>query len=115
MTIITKTSFATLDSGVKVFYREAGDASKPTVLLLHGFPTSSNQFRHLIPYLAAGGKYHVIAPDLPGFGFTEVPAGWKHGFEGMKNVVRDFTDKVGLKEFAVYIFDYGSPTAFRYV
>jgi len=108
-----KTTTVTLPSGVNVFYREAGNASKPTVLLLHGFPTSSIQFRNLIPYIAATGRYHVLAPDLPGFGFTEVPAGFKHGFDGMKNVIRDFVDKVGVKEFAVYIFDYGSPTAFR--
>jgi len=113
MAITTKTAIVTLDSGVKVFYREAGDATKPTVLLLHGFPTSSFQFRHLIPYIAATGKYHVLAPDLPGFGFTEVPKEFKHGFDGMKNVARDFTDKLGIKEYAVYIFDYGSPTAFR--
>jgi len=109
----TKTTTVALDSGVKVFYREAGDASKPTVLLLHGFPSSSFQYRNLITYIAETGRYHVLAPDLPGFGFTEVPSGYKHGFDGMKNVIRDFVDKVDVKEFAVYIFDYGSPTAFR--
>jgi len=106
-------STITLSSGVKVFYRHAGVPTLPTLLLLHGFPSSSFQYRNLIPLVASTKKYHVIAPDLPGFGFTEVPQGWKHGFEGMKEVVKDFLDAVGIERFAVYIFDYGSPTAFR--
>ncbi|KDQ11327.1 hypothetical protein BOTBODRAFT_162858 [Botryobasidium botryosum FD-172 SS1] len=106
-------STITLASGVKVFYRHAGSPTLPTLLLLHGFPSSSFQYRNLIPFVASTGKYHVIAPDLPGFGFTEVPEGWTHGFEGMKEVVKDLLDAIKVEKFAVYIFDYGSPTAFR--
>jgi pimeloyl-ACP methyl ester carboxylesterase len=109
----SKIATVSLDSGVQVFYRQAGNPSKSTVLLLHGFPTSSFQFRNLIPLIASTGRYNVIAPDLPGFGFTKVPEGYKHTFDGMKNVVRDFVDKIGVKEFVVYIFDYGAPTALR--
>jgi pimeloyl-ACP methyl ester carboxylesterase len=99
--------------GVNVFYREAGPADAPVVLLLHGFPTSSFQYRNLIPLLA--DKYHVIAPDLPGFGFTEVPAerDYKYSFENLAKTIEAFTDALHLKHYALYVFDYGAPTGFR--
>jgi pimeloyl-ACP methyl ester carboxylesterase len=99
--------------GVNVFYREAGDPAAPTVLLLHGFPTSSLMFRELIPRLAK--KYHVVAPDLPGFGFTEVPVERKYvySFDNIANTIGAFTEAVGLKSYAIYIFDYGAPTGLR--
>jgi pimeloyl-ACP methyl ester carboxylesterase len=106
--------FNTVDvDGLQVFYREAGDRSKPTLLLLHGFPSASHMFRDLIPTLA--DRYHVIAPDLPGFGMTEQPARdkFKYTFDNIANVVERFTELLGLKKFALYIFDYGAPIGFR--
>ena len=99
--------------GVSVFYREAGAPDAPFVLLLHGFPTSSFQFRELIPRLA--DQYHVIAPDLPGFGFTEVPdrRHYKYSFDGLAETILAFTDALGLARYALYVFDYGAPTGFR--
>jgi pimeloyl-ACP methyl ester carboxylesterase len=99
--------------GVSVFYREAGAPDAPLVLLLHGFPTSSFQFRELIPRLA--DQYHVIAPDLPGFGFTEVPdrRHYKYSFDGLAETILAFTDALGLTRYALYVFDYGAPTGFR--
>jgi pimeloyl-ACP methyl ester carboxylesterase len=99
--------------GVKVFYREAGPADAPVVLLLHGFPTSSFQYRELIPRLA--DKYHVIAPDLPGFGFTEVPQqrGYRYTFDALAETMLAFTDALGLSSYTLYVFDYGAPTGFR--
>jgi pimeloyl-ACP methyl ester carboxylesterase len=99
--------------GVNVFYREAGPADGPVVLLLHGFPASSFQYRELIPRLA--DKYRVIAPDLPGFGFTEVPETrkYKYSFDALAQTVLAFTDALGLKRYALYVFDYGAPTGFR--
>jgi len=99
--------------GVNVFYREAGRADAPVVLLLHGFPTSSFQYRELIPRLA--DKYRVIAPDLPGFGFTEVPEKrkYKYTFEALAETILAFTDVLGLTRYALYVFDYGAPTGFR--
>ena len=99
--------------GVTVFYREAGPADAPVVLLLHGFPTSSFQYRELIPRLA--DRYRVIAPDLPGFGFTEVPEKrqYKYSFDALANTVLAFTDALHLKRYALYVFDYGAPTGFR--
>jgi pimeloyl-ACP methyl ester carboxylesterase len=98
---------------LNIFYREAGNPSAPHILLLHGFPTSSHQYRNLIPLLAA--KYHVLAPDLPGFGLTEVPDGvkFKYTFENFAKVVGEFLDTLKIKEFAIYLFDYGAPTGFR--
>jgi pimeloyl-ACP methyl ester carboxylesterase len=98
-------------SGHSVFYREAGDPAHPTVLLLHGFPTSSHMFRTLIPLLA--DAYHVVAPDLPGFGFTRSPEGFRYRFDGLAEVIGGFTDALGLGRFAVYVFDYGAPVGFR--
>jgi pimeloyl-ACP methyl ester carboxylesterase len=99
--------------GVNVFYREAGPADAPVVLLLHGFPTSSFQYRELIPRLA--DRYHVIAPDLPGFGFTEVPArrSYTYTFDALAKTVFAFTNALKLTRYALYVFDYGAPTGFR--
>jgi pimeloyl-ACP methyl ester carboxylesterase len=99
--------------GIKIFYREAGDAAAPVVLLLHGFPTSSFMFRELIPRLA--DEYRVLAPDLPGFGFTEVPAtrNYTYSFEALARTIESFTEALGLNRYAIYIFDYGAPTGLR--
>lgn len=99
--------------GVHVLYREAGHPEAPVVLLLHGFPASSFQYRELIPRLA--DQYRVIAPDLPGFGFTEVPDERKfdYSFDGLARTVEAFTEALQLKSYALYVFDYGAPTGFR--
>jgi len=99
--------------GVEVFYRAAGDPSAPVLLLLHGFPASSFMFRELIPRLA--DQYRVIAPDLPGFGFTNVPEkrDYRYSFEALARTLEAFTDALGLKRYAIYVFDYGAPTGFR--
>jgi pimeloyl-ACP methyl ester carboxylesterase len=99
--------------GLNLFYREAGKAGQPKLLLLHGFPTSSHMFRDLIPLLS--GQFHVIAPDLPGFGRTDLPArsDFKYTFENIAKVIDRFTEIVGFDKFAVYIFDYGAPTGLR--
>ena len=99
--------------GNQVFYREAGSKTNPTLLLLHGFPTSSHMFRDLIPALAA--KYHVVAPDLPGFGFSDPPdrAQFRYTFENLAKVIGRFTEVIGLDRFAIYIFDYGAPVGLR--
>jgi pimeloyl-ACP methyl ester carboxylesterase len=104
--------YASVD-GHKVFYREAGSKTAPTILLLHGFPTSSHMFRNLIPALA--DQYHVVAPDLPGFGFSDAPdrKQFPYTFEHLAKVMASFTDAIGLKTFAVYVFDYGAPIGFR--
>jgi pimeloyl-ACP methyl ester carboxylesterase len=103
---------ATVD-GHKIFYREAGDPNAPTLLLLHGFPTSSHMFRNLIPLLA--DRYRVVAPDLPGFGFSDVPdrARFKYSFDQLANVIDRFTTTIGLTRYAIYVFDYGAPVGFR--
>jgi pimeloyl-ACP methyl ester carboxylesterase len=102
-----------VDGGVTVFYREAGPSDAPTVLLLHGFPTSSFQYRELIPRLA--DRYRVIAPDFPGFGFTEVPdkRRYKYTFDALANTLLAFTVALHLERYALYVFDYGAPTGFR--
>jgi pimeloyl-ACP methyl ester carboxylesterase len=99
--------------GCKIFYREAGDPQAPAVLLLHGFPTSSHMFRNLIPQLA--GDYHVVAPDLPGFGFSDAPdhKTFQYTFDHLAEVIGAFVEQIGLKKFAVYVFDYGAPVGFR--
>jgi pimeloyl-ACP methyl ester carboxylesterase len=99
--------------GVEIFYRSAGSKSAPAVLLLHGFPSSSHMFRNLIPLLSA--QYRVIAPDLPGFGFTVVPTErkYEYTFANLATTIEAFLDALSIEKFAVYIFDYGAPTAFR--
>jgi pimeloyl-ACP methyl ester carboxylesterase len=99
--------------GVNIFYREAGPATAPVLLLLHGFPASSFQFRDLMPLLA--DRYRVIAPDFPGFGFTEVPAerSYHYSFEAIANTMQTFTETLQLAKYALYVFDYGAPTGFR--
>ena len=99
--------------GVGVFYREAGPKTAPTVLLLHGFPSSSHMFRDLIPALA--NSYHVIAPDLPGFGLTRVPAerGYAYTFANLAETIARFTEALKLERFTIYVFDYGAPIGFR--
>src|SRR6201987_4926799 len=99
--------------GSKIFYREAGSRTAPTILLLHGFPTSSHMFRELIPALA--DRYHVVAPDLPGFGFTEAPdqATFKYSFDHLAEIIDRLTDALGLSRYAIYVFDYGAPIGFR--
>ncbi len=97
--------------GVRVFYREAGPVDAPVVLLLHGFPTSSFQYRELIPRLA--DSFHVIAPDLPGFGFTEPPADYTYTFATLAKTIFVFTNALKLRRYAMYVFDYGAPTGFR--
>ena len=110
MTLTYRT--ASMD-GVKIFYREAGDPKAPTVLLLHGFPTSSHMYRELIPALA--DRYHVVAPDLPGFGFSDAPdrSSFKYSFDRLADVIDRFTEVVGLSRYALYVFDYGAPIGFR--
>lgn len=99
--------------GFEVFYREAGPAGASTVLLLHGFPSSSHMFRELIPKLA--DKYRVVAPDLPGFGQSALPSREKfnYTFDNLAKVIDRFTEVIGLKRFAIYVFDYGSPVGLR--
>jgi pimeloyl-ACP methyl ester carboxylesterase len=99
--------------GIRVFYRSAGDPSAPVVLLLHGFPSSSFMFRELIPRLA--DRYRVIAPDLPGFGFTEVPAERKYtySFDALALTIEAFAEALKIRRYALYVFDYGAPTGFR--
>ena len=103
---------ATVD-GNNIFYREAGPATAPTILLLHGFPTSSHMYRNLIPALA--DRYHVVAPDLPGFGFSDAPdrKQFSYTFENLAKVIDNFTQAIGLERFALYIFDYGAPVGLR--
>jgi pimeloyl-ACP methyl ester carboxylesterase len=99
--------------GVKIFYREAGDSKAPALLLLHGFPTSSHMFRDLIPLLS--DRYHVVAPDLPGFGFSDSPdrSQFKYTFAHLTEVIDRFTGEIGLQHYALYIFDYGAPVGLR--
>jgi pimeloyl-ACP methyl ester carboxylesterase len=99
--------------GLKIFYREAGQTEAPTLLLLHGFPTSSHMFRDLIPLLA--DRFHLIAPDLPGFGQSHMPSreGFPYTFAKLAEVIGRFTEVVNLRRFAIYIFDYGAPVGLR--
>jgi pimeloyl-ACP methyl ester carboxylesterase len=99
--------------GVDIFYRAAGDPTAPVLLLLHGYPTSSHMFRELIPRLAS--KYRIIAPDLPGFGFTSVPAerNYHYSFASIAHTISAFTEALHLQRYAIYVFDYGAPTGFR--
>ncbi|WP_440135437.1 alpha/beta fold hydrolase [Chitinophaga sancti] len=98
---------------LNIFYREAGPIDAPVILLLHGYPTSSHMFRNLIPILSS--KFHVIAPDLPGFGFTDAPdhQQFDYSFDHLATVMQDFIDQLKLTRFALYVFDYGAPTGYR--
>ncbi|KAI1789582.1 alpha/beta-hydrolase [Ganoderma leucocontextum] len=115
----TQVKTVTVDNGVEVFYREASPtavrdvSALPIIVLLHGFPSSSFQFRNLIPILAT--QYRVVAPDLPGYGFTVVPEGrkYQYTFESITNTIAGFLDALEIKKFSVYAFDYGAPTAWR--
>jgi pimeloyl-ACP methyl ester carboxylesterase len=107
---VTQTKHRTVSvDGVDVFYREAGDPARPTLLLLHGLPTSSRMFRNLIPALA--GRFHLVAPDYPGFGHSAFPPAdeFEYSFANLTRVVERFVDVVGLGRFSVYIQDYGAP------
>lgn len=99
--------------GLDIFYREAGDPGKPTLLLLHGFPTASHMFRGLFPLLE--DEFHLIAPDLPGFGQSAMadPADYAYTFENLAMTIQRFTEVIGLERFALYIFDYGAPVGLR--
>jgi len=104
--------YAAVD-GARIFYREAGMKNAPAILLLHGFPTSSHMFRNLIP--ALGDDYRVIAPDLPGFGFSESPdrSRFSYTFANIADVIDEFTQAIGLNHYAIYVFNYGAPVGFR--
>jgi pimeloyl-ACP methyl ester carboxylesterase len=109
-----KVSFRKVDvDGLKIFYREAGSKDAPAILLLHGFPSASHMFRDLIPKLA--DRFHVIAPDLPGFGQSDMPdrGAFTYTFDNIARVVERLTEVVGLDRYAIYVFDYGAPTGFR--
>ena len=99
--------------GWKIFYREAGSKDAPTLLLLHGFPSAGHMFRDLIPHLA--DRFHIVAPDLPGFGQSDLVARgmFAYTFDHIAEVIDRFTEVIGLKRFAIYVFDYGAPTGFR--
>ena len=99
--------------GNRIFYREAGPRTAPAILLLHGFPTSSHMFRNLIPALA--DRYRVVAPDLPGFGFSDGPdhKQFRYTFKDLTKAIDAFTQSIGLEHFAIYVFDYGAPVGFR--
>ena len=98
---------------VDIFYREAGNPDRPTLLLLHGFPTSSHMFRDLIPALA--DQYHLVAPDYPGYGFSSMPSvdEFDYSFDNIARIIGKFTDEIGLEKYSLYLMDYGAPVGFR--
>ena len=109
----TKNQTISID-GQTIFYREAGDKENaPTILLLHGFPTSSHMFRHLIPALA--DKFHLIAPDYPGFGNSSMPTvdEFQYTFDHLAEIVNKFISQIGLERFSIYVMDYGAPIGYR--
>ncbi|CAO2656737.1 Nn.00g055400.m01.CDS01 [Neocucurbitaria sp. VM-36] len=111
--LTTLTKYLTLSSGENIFYREAGLNTSPTVLLLHGYPSSSHQYRNLIPILSP--HYHIIAPDLPSFGFTSVPDSYTYTFDNIANTIDTFLAELPTPptKYSIYVFDYGAPTGFR--
>ncbi len=100
-------------AGTEIFYREAGERGAPILVLLHGFPSSSHMYRNLVPALA--DRYHVIAPDLPGFGLSEMPspADFEYSFASFAEVIGSFLEQLGAEQYALYVMDYGAPTGFR--
>jgi pimeloyl-ACP methyl ester carboxylesterase len=102
--------FADVD-GVRVFYRDAGPAGAPVLLLLHGFPSGSHQYRRLIDGLAT--RYHVIAPDYPGFGFTEAPDGYVYSFDALADTIGGLLDALAIDRYALFMFDFGGPVGMR--
>jgi pimeloyl-ACP methyl ester carboxylesterase len=111
---MTPITYRTADvNGLKVFYREAGAPGAPTLLLLHGYPSASHMFRDLIPLLS--DRFHIIAPDLIGFGQSDMPSrdSFSYTFEALTDVLEAFTDTAGLDRYALYVFDYGAPVGFR--
>ena len=99
--------------GLDIFYREAGRPDAPTILLLHGFPTSSQMFRNLIPALA--DRFHLVAPDYPGFGQSSMPSAdaFDYSFDNLARVIEGFTEKLGLERYSLYVMDYGAPVGYR--
>lgn len=107
----TKIHTLPLSTGEVIFYRTAGSPTLPVLLLLHGFPSSSHQYRHLIPLLSS--THHIIAPDLPGFGFTTVPADYTYTFATLTTTLLSFLNALSITRFGIYIFDYGAPVGLR--
>jgi len=108
------THYRTLDiDGLKIFYREAGDPNRPTLLLLHGFPASSFMFRELIDRLS--NDFHLIAPDYPGFGYSAAPSrdSFTYSFDHLADILEAFTERLGVQTYWLYMQDFGGPVGFR--